>query len=64
MEKYTLGLDIGIASVGWAVVNSQSEEIAESEVRLFDSADASKNQERRTFRGIKRNSIRKHFKAL
>ena len=59
MEKMILGLDIGIASVGWAVVGAESENIIESGVRLFESADASKNQERRSFRGIRRNIRRR-----
>ena len=59
MEKVVLGLDIGIASVGWAIVGAETENIIESGVRLFDSADASKNQERRAFRGIRRNIRRR-----
>lgn len=59
MEKMILGLDIGIASVGWAVVGAESENIIESGVRLFESADASKNQKRRSFRGIRRNIRRR-----
>lgn len=59
MGKNILGLDIGIASVGWAVVESESENIVESGVRLFESADASRNQERRSFRGIRRNIRRR-----
>lgn len=47
------GLDIGIASVGWAVVRDDYE-ILESGANLFKSADASKNAERRSFRQIKR----------
>lgn len=41
------GLDIGIASVGWAVVRDDYE-ILESGANLFKSADASKNAERRS----------------
>ncbi len=51
--KYKLGLDMGIASVGWAVVDEKGT-VIESGVRLFDSADANKNVERRTFRGARR----------
>lgn len=58
MEKCVLGLDIGIASVGWAVVGAESEDILESGVRRFSSADASKNQDRRSFRGTRRNKRR------
>ena len=53
-DKIILGLDIGISSVGWAVLNENTKEIIESGVRLFESGDASKNQERRAFRESKR----------
>ena len=62
MKKYTLGLDIGIASVGWAVVDSETEEITEAGARIFESGDASKNQSWRGFRGIKRNSRRRRHR--
>lgn len=57
-ERYVLGLDIGIASVGWAVVGEDSHNIIEAGVRLFSSAEASQNQDRRSFRGIRRNKRR------
>ena len=41
------GFDIGIASVGWAVVDSSSWKVVESGSNLFESADASNNVERR-----------------
>lgn len=47
------GLDIGVASVGWAVVNDEYE-VLEAGANLFDSADASKNMERRMLRQMKR----------
>lgn len=59
MSNYILGLDIGIASVGWAVINKDNKEIVKSGVRLFDCADPSKNQERRTYRGVRRNIRRR-----
>ncbi len=46
------GIDIGVASVGWAVVNDEYE-VVESGANLFPSADASKNVDRRTFRQMK-----------
>ena len=36
------GLDIGIASVGWAVVSDEYQ-ILESGANLFEAAEASKN---------------------
>lgn len=53
-NEYVLGLDIGIASVGWGIVEKESNEIVDCGVRLFDSADASKNEERRGYRGGRR----------
>lgn len=53
-----VGLDIGIASVGWAIVDD-NQSVVDSGVRLFDSADASKNEVRRTHRGIRRSLRRK-----
>ena len=47
------GLDIGIASVGWAVVNNNYE-VEEAGSNLFTSADASQNTERRSFRQTRR----------
>lgn len=46
---YTIGLDLGVASVGWAVVNDEYE-VMESCSNIFSSADPSKNVERRGFR--------------
>lgn len=44
-----IGLDIGIASVGWAVVDDEYN-IIEAGSNIFPAADASKNEERRSFR--------------
>lgn len=58
-EKFVLGLDIGISSVGWAVVEENSAEIVEAGVRLFPSAEAKSNQDRRSYRNVRRNNRRK-----
>ncbi|MCI9079084.1 MAG: type II CRISPR RNA-guided endonuclease Cas9 [Lachnospiraceae bacterium] len=47
------GLDIGVASVGWAVVNDNYE-VEEAGSNIFTSADANQNVERRSFRQIRR----------
>lgn len=47
------GLDIGIGSVGWAVIG-HNEEVLESGSNIFPVADAAKNVERRAFRQGKR----------
>ena len=51
---YIFGLDIGVASVGVAVINNQTLEIEEVVSDLFESADASKNVERRSARQSRR----------
>lgn len=59
MRKYILGLDIGVASVGWGIVDKDTYEVIDTAVTLFDSADASKNIERRDFRQARRGTRRK-----
>ncbi|HDR16642.1 MAG TPA: type II CRISPR RNA-guided endonuclease Cas9, partial [Desulfobacteraceae bacterium] len=41
--KYTLGLDLGIASVGWCVINWDPKRIEDLGVRLFDKAETPKD---------------------
>lgn len=41
--KYTIGLDIGIASVGWAVIG-EDEKVWEAGSNIFEAAEASSNQ--------------------
>lgn len=57
--KYSLGLDIGIASVGWAVLDLENERIHDLGVRLFEKAEnpkdgASLNTPRRNARSMRR----------
>lgn len=73
MEKskriYRLGLDIGIGSVGWAVV-SEKDGIGRIEnfgTRIFDSGELNKvkrrtSQERRGFRSVRRVQRRRKFR--
>ncbi|WP_423767223.1 type II CRISPR RNA-guided endonuclease Cas9 [Cloacibacillus porcorum] len=42
LERYLLGLDIGITSVGWAVLDLTRGKIADLGVRLFDRAEEPK----------------------
>lgn len=49
-NEVSLGFDIGISSVGWSVVATETGKILESGVRLFSGASAAKNEERRGFR--------------
>ncbi len=61
MNQHYYGLDIGIGSVGWAVleVGDDNARIADFGVRLFDSGEntgtsETKNQQRRGFRATRR----------
>jgi len=69
--SYRIGLDIGIGSVGWAVIAGKGEDafIADFGVRIFDSGENQKNrasncQERRGFRGVRRLERRKFFRKV
>ena len=57
--KYSLGLDIGITSVGWAVLNLDANRIEDLGVRAFNAAEDPKTkaplaEPRRTARSIRR----------
>ena len=57
--NFYLGLDIGIGSIGWAILNLDKLRIEDFGVRLFDTGeDQRKNerysQQRRRYRGIRR----------
>ncbi|MDB4415421.1 hypothetical protein N9270_01720, partial [Akkermansiaceae bacterium] len=64
--KYTLGLDMGVASLGWAVI-SEDDNFIDSGVRIFpagvDNFNSAKekhpNQDRRIARGMRRRLHRK-----
>ena len=42
--KYTLGLDIGIASLGWAIYSNESNNLIDSGVRIFDVGENPKDK--------------------
>ena len=59
--KYIIGLDVGIGSVGWAVVRNEEncKRIEDFGVRIFDSGEDLKKQKResqirREYRGTRR----------
>ncbi|MFV0505000.1 MAG: type II CRISPR RNA-guided endonuclease Cas9 [Lachnospirales bacterium] len=72
MENYSLGLDIGIASIGWAVIglNEKTEptHIAETGVVLVESMEDKEgnlaNGKRRAERGARRTGRREKFRIL
>lgn len=56
--SYSIGIDIGVASVGMAMVD-ENEKIFDAVSSIFEEADASSNVDRRTFRGGRRTKRRK-----
>ncbi|MBW4258562.1 type II CRISPR RNA-guided endonuclease Cas9 [Methanobacterium sp. YSL] len=62
-KKLILGLDIGITSVGWGIINEQNQ-IIKAGVRLFEEADSENNKKRRSFRGQRRLKNRKKLRIL
>ncbi|MGM9904251.1 MAG: type II CRISPR RNA-guided endonuclease Cas9 [Enterococcus sp.] len=54
MPKYSIGLDIGIASVGWSLLNIENGEVEELGSRIFPSGNPEGNAKRRSFRGTRR----------
>lgn len=54
MSNLVLGLDIGISSVGWGIINEETGEIIDAGVRLFEEADRNANEDRRNFRSARR----------
>ncbi|MFC4652784.1 type II CRISPR RNA-guided endonuclease Cas9 [Lactococcus nasutitermitis] len=54
MAKYSVGLDIGIASCGWSIIDIDKKEIVDLGSRIFPSGNAAGNQDRRSFRGTRR----------
>ena len=57
--KYILALDIGIASVGWAVVDKETEQVVEAGSNIFPEASVTANQTRRGMRQVRRIHRRK-----
>lgn len=56
---YIVALDIGIASVGWAVIERESEAVIEAGSNIFPEASAVDNQVRRNMRQARRMKRRK-----
>ena len=52
--EYKLGLNIGITTVGWGIVESENNKIINSGIRLFPEADPENNQNRRAARSRRR----------
>lgn len=54
LRNYILGLDIGITSVGYGIVDAQTREVIDAGVRLFPEANVENNEGRRSKRGARR----------
>ncbi|MEQ6389168.1 type II CRISPR RNA-guided endonuclease Cas9 [Bacillaceae bacterium S4-13-58] len=52
--RKVLGLDIGISSVGWGLIDQESGQILDAGVRLFEEATRNANEDRRGFRSSRR----------
>ncbi len=53
-RKYVLGLDIGITSVGWGIIDTERNKIIAAGVRLFEEANPKQNADRRAMRSARR----------
>lgn len=67
IENYSLGLDIGIGSVGWAVLDNDLRHITDFGVRIFESGENvhdkdRDSQKRRNYRGQRRSVRRRHHR--
>ncbi|OJF92814.1 type II CRISPR RNA-guided endonuclease Cas9 [Alkalibacterium sp. 20] len=54
MANLVLGLDIGVSSVGWGIIDKDTNEVVDAGVRLFEEATRNANEDRRNFRGARR----------
>ena len=54
MKKYVLGIDIGITSVGYGIIDSETGAFVDYGVRLFNEGKAAENETRRKTRGRRR----------
>lgn len=67
LSNYMIGLDIGIGSVGWSVMDYENGKINDFGVRIFDSGENIKDrdrdsQKRRGFRSQRRQIRRRHHR--
>ena len=67
MAAYTLGLDLGSNSIGWAVIDEENQRIIDAGVRVFpegvdrdqQGGEQSKSEQRRIARGMRRQIARR-----
>jgi len=63
VNHYVLGLDIGITSVGWGIIDKECN-VIDTGVRLFEEADTSNNETRRDKRGWRRVKRRRQQRVI
>lgn len=59
-DNVTLGLDIGIGSVGWSLIDQSTPKLIDMGVRIFDSAEAA--EDKRLNRSARRTQTRKKWR--
>lgn len=59
-NKYVLGLDIGISSCGYGVIDLETGKFVDCGVRLFKEGTAEDNGKRRDARSRRRLTSRRH----
>ncbi|MDD4157303.1 MAG: type II CRISPR RNA-guided endonuclease Cas9 [Candidatus Cloacimonetes bacterium] len=64
MGKKVLGLDIGVTSVGWAIIDVDENEIVDKGVRIFPERSAQDNIKRREKRGSRRSKRRRQQRLI
>ncbi|MBV4130024.1 type II CRISPR RNA-guided endonuclease Cas9 [Holdemanella biformis] len=63
-NKYVLGLDIGITSCGYGVINLETGKFVDYGVRLFKEGTAEENEKRRGARSRRRLTSRRHTRIM
>lgn len=63
-NKYVLGLDIGISSCGYGVIDLETGKFVDCGVRLFKEGTAEENEKRRGARSRRRLTSRRHTRIM
>lgn len=63
-NKYVLGLDIGISSCGYGVIDLETGKFVDCGVRLFKEGTAEENEKRRSARSRRRLTSRRHTRIM
>ena len=63
-NKYVLGLDIGISSCGYGIIDLETGKFVDCGVRLFKEGTAEENEKRRGARSRRRLTSRRHTRIM